>query len=276
MSPTVVHPLPDITLRDVAGETAFYIGDVFFDADGDEMNYEISVASNSIATARIKDDWALIKPVEAGVTTLTLSADDGNTGRNSFSLPLTITANQAPEISGLISDATLIPFSDPLVIRLSGHASEPDGDPLHFYAQADEIGTVNVTVEDDILTIAPLFHGEVDVQVTASDPYSARTSSIIRITVEQKYAPEKTDQLLIYPNPVNDILWYSFILNEPASVNIRIVNSAGQIMFQTPAEKLPAATYYRNINLQGRGIGMYFIQLIKDEKVLDMKKFVKQ
>ena len=274
-APVLNRPLPDITLRDVAKETAFYIGDVFTDEDGDEMTYEIAVASGRVATVRIKGDSLMIRPIIAGVTKLTLTADDGNTGRASFSLPLTVTQNQPPVISELIADLTMLPFSDPFAINLADYASDPDDDPLHYDAQISKTGVANTDVNGSILTITPLHHGDADIQVTASDPYSAKATSIIHLTVEQKYAPDKSSKLLLYPNPANDVLWYSYILKEPASVNIRVLNSIGQVILQTPAEKQSAGTCYHNINLNGWSAGVYLVELIKDGKVWDVKRFVK-
>ena len=119
---------------DVDREKAFYIGDIFTDDDGDEMKYEISVVFGRIATARIKGDSALIEPKMAGNTKLTITADDGNTGRTSFSVSLNITKNQAPVIHGLITDITLVPFTAPAVltvaieVALLVHTPVSDGD----------------------------------------------------------------------------------------------------------------------------------------------------
>ena len=274
-APVASRPLPDIIMRDVAKETAFYIGNVFTDDDGDEMTYEISVASAKIASARVKGDSILIKPVAAGKTALTLTADDGNSGRTSFSLSSTITQNHAPVFSGLFADTTLIPHSAPVVVNLAEYVSDPEDDPVIFNLQPGKSDILNADINDNILIISSHHHGFETLEITASDPYHAKTTKTIRITVEQKYAPDKTDRLLVYPNPTNDILWYSYILNKPASVNIRIVNFIGQIMYQKPSEKLPAGTYYHNINISDWDVGMYAVQYFVDGKLKDTKKVVK-
>jgi len=275
-APVVAHPLPDIVLRDVAKETAYYIGNVFTDDDGDEMTYEISVASARIASARIKGDSVLIKPENAGKTMLTLTADDGNTGRTFTSLLLTVTQNHAPVISGLFADTTLIPYSEPVVINLAHFTSDPEDDPLFFFVQPEKSNIVNADINDGILTIAPRHHGFETLHITASDPYAAKTTETILITVEQKYAPDKANRLLVYPNPTNNMLWYSYILTESTSVNINIINSIGQIMYQTTTEKQSAGTYYNNINLHNWDIGIYVVQYFSGGKLVDTKKVVKQ
>ena len=274
-APVVTNTLPDITLRDVAKETACFIGDVFTDNDGDEMTYEISVASESIASARVIGDSLLIQPVEAGKTPLTLTADDGNTGRVSCSLSLTITQNHAPVISGLFADTTLIPYSDPVMVDLAKYTFDPEDDPLTFSVQIEKSDVITADVNGSILTIAPRYHGFETLHITASDPYAAKTTATILITVEQKYAPDKANRLLLYPNPTNNQLWYSYILSEPGSVNINIINAIGQIMYQTTTEKRSVGTYYNNINLQNWDAGIYVFQYFIDEKLVDTKKVVK-
>lgn len=275
-APVVSCPLPSITLRDVANETAFYIGDVFTDEDGDDMIYEIKVASTKIASAKINGDSLMIIPYNAGITQLTLTADDGNTGRTTFSLPLTVTKNQTPQFKGLISEITMIPSSAPIIINLDDYASDPDDDTLNFSAIPGKKGIVNATIEGSILTIKPLLHGELELQVVASDPYLATATRTIHIIVEQKYAPDKNNELLLYPNPAKDVLNYSYTLTESASINILVFNSSGQIILQTVPEKRSKGTNYENMKMNGWSAGVYIIKLMKNEKVLDVKKFVKQ
>ena len=274
-APVVIHPLSDITMRDVASETSYYIGNVFTDNDGDEMTYEISVASTSVASARLKDDVVLIQPVNAGKTMLTLTADDGNTGRTSFSWMLTVTQNRAPVISGLFADTTLIPYSDPIVVDLAKYTSDPDDDPVTFSLQPSKSDIVNADINGSILRIAPRHHGNETLLVTASDPYTAKATETIRITVEQKYAPDKANRLLVYPNPTNDILWYSYILSETASVNVNIINSIGQVMYQTATEKCSAGTYYYDVHLHNWDAGVYAVQYFVGGKLVDVMKVVK-
>jgi len=240
------------------------------------MTYEVSLVSSRLAAARIKGDTLWITPKVAGIPTLMLTADDGNTGRKSLSQLLTVTQNHAPEIKGLMNDITLIPSDDPVVINLADYTSDPENDPFEFDVQISENGIVHAAVEGDMLTITPIRHGNVELQITASDLYSAQTSTTIFVTVEQKYAPKTADQLLLYPNPTNGTLWYSYILTEPASIVIRVINSIGQIMFQTPAEKQSSGTSYYQIDLHDWGAGMYFVQYIKDGKIVDIKNVVKQ
>ena len=275
-APVASNPLPDMILRDVAEETALYIGNVFTDTDDDEMTYEISVAFANIASAKIEGNSVLIQPIAAGITTLTLTADDGNTGRTSSSLTLTVTQNHAPVINGLFADTTLIPISDPIAVDLARYSYDPEGDPITYSVQTIKSNIVSANINGSMLTISSLIHGFETLQITASDPYAAKTTETIHVTVEQKYAPTKANRLLLYPNPTKDILWYSYILSEPASVNVRIVNALGQIMYQTTTEKQSAGVYYNNIQISPWDTGIYLVYYMVGGKIKDTKKFVKQ
>ncbi len=184
--------------------------------------------------------------------------------------------NHTPEITGLPADTTLIPYATPVTIDLSDYIIDPDGDLLSYTYSLSQQGIVNVTISNNILTIDPRHYGFVAIQLTTSDPYGGTATASIDVTVEQKYAPNKADELLIYPNPTNSVLNYSFILDVPASVSIRIVNTAGGAMYQIPDTSLPSGTYYYNINLSTWNSGMYLLQYIKNGKTADTKKIVKQ
>ena len=183
--------------------------------------------------------------------------------------------NIAPVISGLVADATLIPFSNPVVIDLAEYTYDFENEPITYTVQTDNDDVVDAAIDQSTLTINPLYHGHAALQITATDPHAACAAATIHITVEQKYAPEKAGSLRVYPTPATDVLWFSYILDKPAPVSVRIMNPAGQIMFQSPIRKLSAGAYYDNIDLSGWSSGVYFVQYIVNGKSADTKKVVK-
>jgi subtilisin family serine protease len=202
----------------------------------------------------------------------------GNVGdKSAISGTATFTAldNHAPAIKGLPADTILIPHNT-VTVNLSGYITDIDGDRLSYTCTVRPTNIVTASISGYILTLDPQLHGNAVLQLTASDPFAETVSASVDIVVEQKYAPDKAGELLVYPNPTSDILWYSYILKEPASVSTRIVNAIGQTVFQTPAAKLQPGAFYHNINISGWGIGVYFVQYIRDGKAVDTKKVVKQ
>ena len=186
--------------------------------------------------------------------------------------------NQPPEfINGLVADTTLIPFTAPLILDLTKYTFDSEDEKITYTLQTNRDGIVEAAINGSILTIYPQYHGDVMLQITATDPHAAQATTTLGITVEQKYSSDRPNELLVYPNPTTGILWYSYVLNNRSeSVSVCIVNSYGQIMFRTPSQKVSAGTHYYNIDLQHWNAGMYFLYFIKNGKVLDTKKVVKQ
>jgi len=205
------------------------------------------------------------------------NSDNCHTSAISNVTTFTTTQNLPPVFSGLFADTTLIPFDKPVVTDLAKYTFDPENEQLTFDLHISKAGIVDAAIEGSILTIDPHSHGSVTLQITATDPHAAQATTTIHVTVEQKYAPERANQLLAYPNPTTDILWYSYILaDKSASVSVRMVNSTGQIMFQTPVKRIPTGTYYYNVDLSRWSAGIYFVQYIRNGKVIDTKKIVKQ
>ena len=191
---------------------------------------------------------------------------------------ITTPQNQPPEfINGLVADTTLIPFTTPLVIDLTKYTFDPEEEQITYSIHTNNDGIVDAAIDGAILTISPQYHGDAMLQITATDPHAAQATTTIRMTVEQKYSSDRPGELLAYPNPTTDILWFSYILNgKSASVSVCIINSHGQIMYRTPTQKTSAGAYYYNINIQEWNTGVYFVYYIKNGKVVDTKKVVKQ
>ena len=126
-----------------------------------------------------------------------------------------------------------------------------------------------------MLSIYPRRHGSTTLQLTATDTYAAVTE-IIRVKVEQKYAPENPEQLLVYPNPATDMLMYSIIINDnSASVSFRIIDSSGKTVIQKPVETLTEGKHFFNVDTGEWSSGIYFVQYIKNGKQVDVKRVVK-
>lgn len=67
----------------------------FEDEDGDTLHIEVSTDDSAIATASVESGWLTIDPVEAGTTTLTLTATDGKGGSVSMDIEVTVIGSSA-------------------------------------------------------------------------------------------------------------------------------------------------------------------------------------
>jgi subtilisin family serine protease len=215
-----------------------------------------------------------LQPETSYYAAIRSTGNSGDKSEISNRVTFTTNPNQAPEIKGLFNDTTLIPYTT-LEINLSEYITDPDGDSLDYQYVVEHPEILNVNIKNDTLSITPQSHGSVALYLSVSDPYSASDHTTIHINIEQKYAPEKSGELLIYPNPTRDILYYSFVLEESASANIRIINTKGSIIYETSPARLNPGTHYFNLNISNWNSDLYFIQLIKNGKAINTKKMIK-
>ncbi|MDR1666617.1 MAG: S8 family serine peptidase [Bacteroidales bacterium] len=184
-------------------------------------------------------------------------------------------ANHPPEIH-LFTDTALIP-NTPVDIDLLQYAFDPDGDSLYFAVSVESVRLVDAIVQHNTLTISPAFHGETTLHLSACDPYS-RTTATVRLHVEQKYAPQKTGKLFVYPNPTDGGLFYSLVIEDNAEVPvfIRICDVNGRILYETKPEMLPSGNHYRNMDISAWLPGVYILQCYRNNRKSDAIKFIKR
>lgn len=182
----------------------------------------------------------------------------------------TTNANREPEIIKAMPEVMLIPLTNATIIDLTGYISDPDGDELSYTSVIGSTDIIQAVIQGNQLRINPREYGFSTVELTASDPYGGTVKISFNVRVERK------DKLFIYPNPVRDHLYYSFILDGAASVSFRVVNSIGQVLYHTTSISYESGTYYDHIDLSGLSPGMYFLQYIRNGSPADTKKIIKQ
>ncbi len=87
--------------------------------------------------------------------------------------------------------------------------------------------------------------------------------------------PAVLDQLMVRPNPANDIAELSYGLKETSSVGLEIRNTIGECIFRQTKERLPAGSYSQSIDLSTYPQGIYFVTVYVDG-VPQTKKVIKQ
>ncbi|MDR2848439.1 MAG: S8 family serine peptidase, partial [Bacteroidales bacterium] len=162
-----------------------------------------------------------------------------------------------PPQSTLFTDTTLIPNS-PIEINLLQYFTDADDDPLSFAYTLSPENIATASLSGNILTIQPLFHGDAVLRVSAFDPYS-EVRATVNITIEQKYVAKEAGQLLIYPNPVSDDLFYSFFLKTDKKIPVfaRIYDVAGVLLYESAHETLEQGNHYYRLNISSWKPGVY-------------------
>ncbi|MGQ0828243.1 MAG: SBBP repeat-containing protein [Bacteroidota bacterium] len=108
------------------------------------------------------------------------------------------------------------------------------------------------------------YHVEVDNGgcVTASTPINVLDVGVNEIG--------GSASLAIYPNPATNDVTLEFDLVKVSNVKINLVNIAGQLVFTDDMNQF-SGTYKKQINLQEHAKGIYYLQIITDERVINAK-----
>lgn len=143
--PTVANATADLTLDAGFGTEMVDINMVFEDADGDALSYSVANSDDGVATLSLTGGVITISEVNSGVTTVTVTADDGNGGTatdeflvtinqaNTTTVTLTFGTNTGNSVE--ISSWTSVSSSHSYVIVISdasGISDRTNGNsPLH-------------------------------------------------------------------------------------------------------------------------------------------------
>ena len=88
--PTTSGVINDLTLNEGFGTYSIDFSGIFSDSDADVLTYSSEVASTSVVTASIADQEITITEVGNGVTSVTITANDGHGGEASISFNVTV------------------------------------------------------------------------------------------------------------------------------------------------------------------------------------------
>jgi hypothetical protein len=89
--------------------------------------------------------------------------------------------------------------------------------------------------------------------------------------IQETTAKNPVDDLRVHPNPFNEKISFSFTLNRPESVTIKIWNPLGQLVDEIYSGSLPAGKHQLLWNKKFSEKGMYFYSLQADGEMLSGK-----
>ncbi len=188
-----------------------------------------------------------------GIYTVSLTVRDSSTASNTMTLQDMISAtNQAPLLIQPFPDLTENEDFTPLVINLSSHFADYDGDIL-IYTVDNNNNQITASITNNLLTITPFlnYYGTTSVTVTADDLYlqaqMARKSSV-------KTRATCNDTFIITINGVND----PPVINSfnPPQVTLTVDINDSQV-FSVAASDIDSAISYRwYINGVNQNVGL--------------------
>ncbi|WP_438444084.1 Ig-like domain-containing protein [Gorillibacterium sp. sgz5001074] len=191
-APVVTNAITDRTATTADAPFTVDLSNVFTDADGDALTLGAVSSTPGVATASVTGATLTITPVNAGTTTVTVTADDGNGGTQSDAFSVTISAvNQAPVVANAITDRTATAADAPFTVDLSNVFTDADGDALTLSALSSTPGVATVSVTGATLTITPVNAGTTTVTVTANDGNGGTQSDAFTVTISAVTPPNQ-------------------------------------------------------------------------------------
>ncbi|MXW17380.1 MAG: hypothetical protein F4Z83_07550 [Gemmatimonadetes bacterium] len=156
----------------------------FTDPDGDELTFAVESSDASLVAASVAGDQVALRGVGKGEARVTVTATDteGLTAEQSFRVRV---PNRAPRVLDALPDIELA-VDNELLLGLSAHFTDPDGDPLSFAAQSSDTGVATARVEGEGLAIGAVAAGTATVTVTASDSEGLEVTQSFQVLVPNR------------------------------------------------------------------------------------------
>ena len=148
---------------------------LFEDNDvGDHMTFTMSSSDPTVATAEVEHNIiyrnALVKAVALGEATITATATDEGGLSTDYSFVLTVNNNKPPRLKKEIPDPYEVALPDSIVLPLSEHIEDPEGDSLTYVIRGYGPFTGYLTGDTLVITRA-----NADILVYATDPEGRTT-----------------------------------------------------------------------------------------------------
>lgn len=213
----------------------------------------------------------------SGVTTYTW-----NTGANSASIVVTPTANTTYSVSGNLTgcgvganNTTSVAVNAlPIVSAVSNASLICVGQTASLTANGASTYTWNTSATTGVIAVSPTVTTSYTVNGTASNGCSniaTITQSVSTCTgINNLPFTINNLSLLVYPNPTNDVLNIQLGGINGDNTSVELVNALGQVIVSKSASQ-----EISSLDVTSLTSGIYFVKLIQNGKVVDVKKLVK-
>jgi C4-type Zn-finger protein len=258
--------------------SAMLDGSTSSDTDGDITTYQWSQKSGP-SKAKINGDStakAQVNDLANGKYVFTLIVSDNEGAKDTAEVTIGVynTPNASPIANAGRDSVLVIPENSTLLDGSTSH--DPDGRIVNYHWEA-LTGPVQAVLSDPngpLCTVTGLTQmGTYDFKLTVTDNRGATSSASVSVYVVPGKDTIKTT-FKIYPNPVHDELHIDLNKSTTGLLTFRIMDVSGRVL---KVYRLGALPIHINkvLDVSSLPNGIYFIQLIEDNQLKDVKKLIK-
>ncbi|OWA37527.1 hypothetical protein B9G55_05600 [Saccharibacillus sp. O16] len=155
----------------------------FSDPDGDVLTYEVTSSDVTVASTSLTGAAVTIHPLQAGQTTLTVTARDSYGGEMSQTFDVKV--NRSPIAQQPVQDRTVTLGTGDASVDLGQVFRDEDGDPLTVTASSlsESVASVSWDAAMKILTLHPLAAGTASIRLLAEDGRGGTQEQTFKVTV---------------------------------------------------------------------------------------------
>ncbi|QPQ33559.1 RTX toxin [Lysinibacillus sp. JNUCC-52] len=179
---------------------------IFSDADNDVLMINVNSSDESIATAQINGQTITVLPIAAGVSTITVHADDGKGGQVSTSFIVTVSNpmfNHTPMVAKTIINQRATIGGKPWEMIVSDVFIDEDNDTLTLTVSSSNSGVATASLNGSSLKITQNALGTSVITISADDGKGGLVSTSFLFSVE---APGLFISDFVQNGEYNDVL----------------------------------------------------------------------
>jgi hypothetical protein len=181
-------PLPDTVVDVNQDSISLPLNKVFTDLTRHGILLSSQSGDPEKATVFTDDRNLICQPHHLGETPVTVTARDTFTGyrvTDTFQLRVQRIFNKPPYATGIIDSLELKLAKDTLQFRPDTLFMDPDGDTLFYSLHAEKPDIVAIAVAGNIVHLIPMWPGESDITLTASDNYGGSGQLVFHVGVTE-------------------------------------------------------------------------------------------
>ena len=204
------------------------------DEDGDELSYEWSASEGKINGNGATVAWSA--PKYEGVYNIMVKVTDGNGGKASGSVTITVKNNHIPAINGLTTNRDWLNPSGSCEVKCE--AEDPDGDELNYewLASGGEIsGTGSL-----VTWTAPDATGLYDIAVVVTDGYGGEDTRSLPISVSPIPPPVIEELSVTFEDPkyMREYSWgYTIFRGKSCGIECIVTDASDELVYEWSADE---------------------------------------